>query len=507
MNVRRSLTRLAALTVVVAMPLAGISGVASAKATKAASPKCVKHPTKPKCQNAGGGATGGATGNGSAQLTVQVDPEPLVETGQSEVHVVIQVESLPSYAGDAVNIDSSQLQASCGTLTFENLQVPGGGAQTVPPTINIHPNRIDAVLDDDGNATVIADGIDCAPGTDVIEADLEVAPFLTGLTTLVVSPPAVTPEGLTVNPRFGGLNQELETGDTSTSGDSNIYAVFYVETNPVYAEQTVEIGSSQLEGRCIEGWVWEAGNTAGVGAGPGVNSPVPGVGVNTGPEVSTILDDDGNAVFIFKGASCASGPSQVIADVEAGTTPPTSPPSPSCRRPRSSDPPPGPPDERQGRASALLCCVTGPSLGRGLRPLSQLDDVSVEVPVSPTAPPGLLAGTVDDPGPGGHGGGVGLVDVVDGEGQLDPGRRGPVGAVEGEVEVGAVGPRDLGVAAPGPAVLRGVVTGVEVHPEALAVEGHGPLQIGDFEDDGLEPPGGHGSAPLGLPAEIAPEAR
>ena len=319
MNVRRSFVRLTALTVVVAMPLLGTAGIVSAKTLKAAPKACAKHPTKAKCQKAGGGSTGGG---GGPQITVQVDPQPLVETGQSEVHVIIQVETLASYAGDTVNIDSSQLSASCGTLTFENLQVPGGGPQTVPPTPNVVPNRIDAVLDIDGNATVVADGIDCAPGCNVIEADLEVAPFITALTTLITSPPGVTPEGITVNPRTGGLNQEIETGDTSTSGDSNVYAVFYVETNPVYAEQSVEIGSSQLEGRCLQGWIWEAGNTtSGIGGGPGINSPVSGVGVNTDPEAATILDNDGNAVFIFKGVSCASGPSQVIADVLAGTHP------------------------------------------------------------------------------------------------------------------------------------------------------------------------------------------
>jgi hypothetical protein len=35
--------------------------------------------------------------------------------------------------------------------------------------------------------------------------------------------------------------------------------------------------------------------------------------------VTTLLDDDGNAVFAFKGISCAAGDSTVIADVEAGT--------------------------------------------------------------------------------------------------------------------------------------------------------------------------------------------
>ncbi len=316
MNVRHSrLARLVALTVVVSMPLLGMAGVASAKTSKAA-PNCAKHPHWAKCLNSGGGsASGGGTGGAPVQITVEVDPNPLVETGMSEVHAVVQVETLPNFAGDEVNIDSSQLEASClGGITFENLQ--DGGTTTTP---NTSPNEISAVLDDDGNATVVVDGTNCAPGTDVVEADLEVAPVLTALTTLVVNPPAVTAVGLTGYPQTAGVAQEVETGDTTASGDSNIYAVFYVEENPVYAEQTVEIDSAQLEGRCIEGWRWEPGNALGVGVGPGYSGPVSGTGVNIGTKASTVLDDDGNAVFIFKGTSCASGPSEVIADVLAGT--------------------------------------------------------------------------------------------------------------------------------------------------------------------------------------------
>jgi hypothetical protein len=248
-------------------------------------------------------------------LSLDVNPNPLVETGASEVHGVIQVEACATFAGDKVNIDSSQLDASCrGGITFENLQNGGTTA-----TSNTNPHRIDAVLDDDGNATVVVDGTDCAPGTDVVEADLEVAPFYTALTRLRVLPPAVTPVGVTGYPQIAGISQEVETGDTSSSGESNIYAVFYVEENPVYAEQTVEIDSAQLEGRCVLGWRWEPGNANGIGVGPGYSGPQNGVGVNTGTRPSTILDDDGNAVFVFKGTSCASGPSEVIADVLAGT--------------------------------------------------------------------------------------------------------------------------------------------------------------------------------------------
>jgi hypothetical protein len=223
-------------------------------------------------------------------------PALLVSDG-STVYAVIQVETSPSFAGDPVVIQSTQLQSSCGGLIqFETLQ----GTTVAAPIIS--NNSITVILDNDGNVTVVVAGTDCAPGPSLVEADLAVAPFYTATTTLQALPPNVTPEGVTGSP-----NNEVETGDTATSGDSNVYAIFYVETNPVYAEQPVEIASPQLEGRCIEGWRWE----------PEGGTVAFGTGVNPNPPQST-LDDDGNAVFVFKGASCAAGDSIVTADVEAG---------------------------------------------------------------------------------------------------------------------------------------------------------------------------------------------
>jgi hypothetical protein len=284
----------------------GMAGIASAKTTKAAVTKaCKKNPTGKKCLNQGSGTkgSGGATGGAPVQIQVTASPNPLVETGQSEIHSIIQVETLPSFAGDVVSISSSQLVASCENVFYTTIE-----DGFTPPS----EDAITAFLDDDGNATVDVAGLDCAPGPSVIEADLEQAPYLTALTTLVANPPVVTAEGLT-----GVPNDEVETGDTETgingpSGNSDVYAVFYVEDNPVYAEQEVEIGSSQLESRCGEGWEWLAGNF-------GNNAEGPGGMANIGPEANTTLDDDGNAVFVFKGISCAAGDSQVIADVLAGT--------------------------------------------------------------------------------------------------------------------------------------------------------------------------------------------
>jgi hypothetical protein len=217
----------------------------------------------------------------------------------SQVHAVIQVETSPAYAGDHVIISSSQLEASCGgTILFETLQ---GGLTTAPRRSF---DSINVVLDDDGNVTVVVDGNDCAAGSDLVDADLTTAPYLTALTTLIVEPPQVTASGVSAYP-----NDEVETGNSATSGESDVYAVFYVETSPVYAEQPVTITSPQLQDRCGQGWRWE----------PGMGSAVDQA---SGTTVATgTLDNDGNAVFVFKGASCAAGTSTVIADVDAGTRP------------------------------------------------------------------------------------------------------------------------------------------------------------------------------------------
>jgi len=283
MDIRRRSVRILALAVVVALPLLGMPGVASAKATAGC------HKTH-SCKS-GGGSGSGTGGAGPAPITVQIDPNPLVETGPSEIIATVQVETSPSFAGDAVNISSSQLAASCVFVVFENNQAISGH------------NNISVILDDDGNATVIVDGENCAPGTSVIEADLEVAPYYTALGNLVARPPVVTPPGVTGYPTTSGTvtTGEVETGDTKASGDSDVYAVFYVETNPVYAEQKVEISSDQLTSRCLGYANWFS-ETSGNGT-------------------QTTLDDDGNAVFIFTGISCAAGTSTVIADVEAGNHP------------------------------------------------------------------------------------------------------------------------------------------------------------------------------------------
>jgi hypothetical protein len=294
MNVRHSrLTRLLALTVVVSMPLLGLAGVASAAPVGSAK-WCANHPVQakktPACATStGGGGTGGTPPVTEIQVTV--DPNPVIETGVSEIHAVIQVEAQPAFANDPVFIYSQQLINSCeaGSVEFyvnegASLSVPQGSSATVD-------------LDNDGNATVEVSATECAPGPSLVEADLVNAPYYTATTTLQANPPNVTTPGLTAFP-----NPEVEVGDGTLTG-SNIYAVFYFEDTPVYAETDVEISSAQLQNRCLGGHIWTAGNG--------------GSGTATGGE--TTLDNDGNAVFIFEGISCAPGPSTVVGDLVGGT--------------------------------------------------------------------------------------------------------------------------------------------------------------------------------------------
>jgi hypothetical protein len=304
MNIRRRSLTVIALAVMVSLPLLGISGVASAK-VKAKG--CHKTHT---CQS--GGETGtGATAPGP--MTIQVDPNPLVETSSSAIAAVVQVETSPSLAGDIVDISSSQLAATCADFTgfFKVGALPvlvtGGAALVIPVT-----------LDDEGNASVGLVGSNCAPGSSAVEADLSVAPYYTAQATLDALPPTVTTSGVFGYPTSSGIvaGGEVETGDTGPAADqSDIYAVFYVETDPVYAEQTVQMSLNQLQSRCLAGegfgWLPPSGGTDFETQKPGVQVPIPPIP----------LDDDGNAVFLFEGASCAAGSSVVTADVDAGTHP------------------------------------------------------------------------------------------------------------------------------------------------------------------------------------------
>jgi hypothetical protein len=236
------------------------------------------------------------------RILITASPNPLVETGTSNVDTIVQVEANPSYAGDDVTISSTQLSIRCA-----------GGITFYTTALAISPDAITLTLDNDGNALVYLWGSGCAPGSALLDASLDAPPFATAITSLRLEPPQVTAPGLHADPQ-----KLVEVGDgspTSSNDQSEAMFVFYVETNPVYAEQTVSITSDQLSERCGLFSAWYSGafvllaTNAGFAPSAGLIATQPGG-----------IDNDGNAVFVFDGGSCAAGTSVVIADVTGGAT-------------------------------------------------------------------------------------------------------------------------------------------------------------------------------------------
>jgi hypothetical protein len=157
------------------------------------------------------------------------------------------------------------------------------------------------VVDSDGNVTVVVNGVECLPGLDAINAELLGETPITGTTNLVVDPPQTTSPSQVA----GYPQNEVETGNTASSGNSDVYAVFSVETRPGYAEKTATISSAALLKRCGQGSRWE--------------SNAPGSPFVDSRTATAIVDDNGNATFVFKGASCAVGAWKVTVKVGHST--------------------------------------------------------------------------------------------------------------------------------------------------------------------------------------------
>jgi len=276
-----------------------MAGIASASKVKAG-PNCAKHPHRAGCTSGGGGGTGG-TGGTPPNIIVSVSPDPVQEVGTSEIDVVVQVEALAIFANQKVDISSQQLFLDCLSLTWRS-----SASGTTSQIIGTGAGVTGVLLDNDGNATVELQGEDCAPGSNLVEADLGAAPYTTATATLTASPPGVT-KFPTIT---GAPNPEVETGDNAPgNAESQVYANFLIEENPVYAEQIVEVTSAQLTNRCEPGTtLWSS--TPGVGGG----------GTTLGTTgVTAVLDNDGNADVTFEGISCASGPSLIDAELVGGT--------------------------------------------------------------------------------------------------------------------------------------------------------------------------------------------
>src|ERR1700683_2300976 len=120
MRARHRSLRLMTLVVVATLPVFGLSAVASAAKVKAG-PNCAKHPHRATCRAGGGGGTGG-TGGAPPHIIVTVSAGPVQETGTSEISAMVQVEALPIFANQTVNISSQQLSLDCAELFWNSFE-------------------------------------------------------------------------------------------------------------------------------------------------------------------------------------------------------------------------------------------------------------------------------------------------------------------------------------------------------------------------------------------------
>jgi hypothetical protein len=223
----------------------------------------------------------------ASTCVVNASPSNFIESGlapqASSVAFIITVGCAPTFSTQAVEIQTPQLSNACqGGLSWYSATTTiasGSGA------------NFDVRLDDDGNATVIVlGGPSCAASSDLIEADLTVAPYTTATTRVQISPPHDTRPGVWAFPA-----SEVEDAVTSS-----VATIFYVEFPSVYAEHQVEISDAELYDSCTgQGITWILPDTT---------------SLTYGTSVTTTLDNNGNAFVVAQaGPSCASGSTLVQA--------------------------------------------------------------------------------------------------------------------------------------------------------------------------------------------------
>jgi hypothetical protein len=213
---------------------------------------------------------------------ISPSPSTFVETGlgasASSAAFVLTVNCTAVFARQKVQIDTPQLDNACQrTLSWYS-------ATAARRTKTGTGESFTVVLDNDGSATaVVWGGPSCAPTRDLITADLDVAPYTTAKTHVIVDKPVTTPAGLSAFPK-------TEVEDATTS---SVAVIFYAEFPSKFAEDTVEFSDAQLFDRCRDGLTWVGPDNKVLGSGE---------------SVTTTLDDNGNAfVVALAGPSCASG--------------------------------------------------------------------------------------------------------------------------------------------------------------------------------------------------------
>jgi hypothetical protein len=210
----------------------------------------------------------------------------------SSVADVIEVECESVYAEHFIKLSSQELYNRCDDhLSWFTIST--GAGEVVGPSVRLK-------LDDDGNATVAAEGgPSCASGESLVSAHLEEAPYETFTTAFTVLAPKVTAPGVTA------WTPNLASSEVEDDVFSSVVTVVQVEFPPVYAEKEVNVSAEQLFDSCQV-----APHLAWVGA----DEKLLGEGIES---VKLKLDNDGNAfVVLFGETSCAAGPSEIEASLE-----------------------------------------------------------------------------------------------------------------------------------------------------------------------------------------------
>jgi hypothetical protein len=170
------MARSALLIGIVCISMLGVAGACSAKNAPGSPKWCQHHPHSKlaACQKTGGGGTGGSP----PTTNIAVSPNPIVETGGSDVYAVISVAVNPVYAEQTVDIVSG-LADRCG-----------GGVTWITNQGTFTGSTASTTIDDDGNATFTVLGGSCAAGTVQVIADVEAGTDPTYTTTFTIDPPA-----------------------------------------------------------------------------------------------------------------------------------------------------------------------------------------------------------------------------------------------------------------------------------------------------------------------------
>lgn len=249
------------------------------------------------------------------ECVVKTEPGAFMDQGESllggpnnasSVADIIEVECLEEYAGEKVKVADQELWARCKNAAGEHLM-----SWTVPPATPAEfadtSPEAEATLDNDGNATFVVWGTNCAKGETLVTADLEAGKHPTVINTFEVTPPKPTAEGVSVFPAVKEPKLEGEGAAMDNDVNSSMAAIIQVEFSPEFSEEFVNINDRQLFAKCKFGnkLVWVGPNEEEFATGP-----------EAGIE-KVQLDNDGNAfVVVIGGESCQAGKTLVEASLE-----------------------------------------------------------------------------------------------------------------------------------------------------------------------------------------------